>query len=125
MLPKNKIFILEKNDNLNTIILKQILETKFQVKHTGKPNIYADNLSHAAEDTFKNIIKGKFNQQPNSKNPLISLSDKEIELYAKLKNIKGEKRKQDKKIQNLFNKFIKKNQDLEINILKAQEQLNK
>ena len=124
MLPKDKVIQLKESKNLNTTVLKKILETKFQVKFTKAPNISSDNLSQIAEDTFQNILKGKFEgPQPEDK-PLYFLSDKEIELYAKLKSIKGEKRKQNKKIQTLFSKFLKKNQDLELNIIKALKQLS-
>ncbi len=123
LLPSDKIFTLKKSTSLNTILLKQILETKFQVKFSTKSNTSTNSLSSEAEDIFKNIIKGKFNYSPKA-SPLINLSDREIELYAKLKKIKGVKRKKNKKIQTLFKKFLSKNQDLEINILKAQNQLS-
>lgn len=124
MIAKNKNIILDKSQNLNTNVLKKILQTKFQVKQSTKPNLSSDNLSQITENIFKNILKGEFKKKLKTNNPFLYLSDKEIELYAKLKNIKGAKRKQDKKIQNLFNKFLKKNQDLELNILKAHSQLN-
>jgi len=123
LLPKDKIFTLKKATDLNTIILKQILETKFQVEFSNSPNTSTTNLSSEAENIFKNIIKGKFNYSPIV-SPLSNLTDKEIETYASLKNIKAPKRPQNKTIQNLFNKFLPKNQDLEINVLKAQSQLN-
>ena len=119
MLPKNKIITLKKSNDINTAVLKKIIETKFEVKSSTKPNLSSDNLSQTAEDIFKNILKGNFKKQIPKNAPLSQLSDKEIELYAKLKNIKGVKRKQDKKIQSLFDKFLKKNQDLELNIVKA------
>jgi len=123
-LPENKIIILKKSNDLNTAVLKNIIETKFKVKFGEKPNMSSENLSQFAEDVFKNILKGNF-KNPIPKNaPLSQLSDKEVELYAKLKNIKGAKRKQNKKIQKLFNKFLKKNQDLELNIVKAIGQIN-
>lgn len=124
MLPENKIFTLKKSDDINTAILQKILSTKFQVKQTTKPNTSSENLSKVAEDIFKNIIKGNFNYSTPKNAPLLNLTDKELGLYAKLKNIKGSPRKKDKKIQPLFDKFISKNQDLEINILKAQKQIN-
>ena len=131
MLPIDKIFTLKKNNDLNTLVLKQILKTKFQVKtssiiHHPSSIISSANLSQSAEDIFKNIIKGNFKDlSPITYHlsPLLYLSDREVELYAKLKNIKGPTRKQNKKIQTLFNKFLPKNQDLEINILKAQNQI--
>jgi len=123
MLPKTKIFTLKENNNLNTQVLKKILETKFQIKYSNKPNTSQGNLSQITEDAFKNITKGNFNNPEPKNAPLLYLSDKEIELYAKLKEIKGAKRKEDAKIQNLFEKFLSKNQDLEINILKAQNQI--
>jgi len=122
-LPKNKTITLKKNDSINTAVLKKIIETKFEVKFNNKPNISSDNLSQIAEDTFKEILEGKFNKQTPKNAPLSQLSDKELELYAKLTNVKGTKRKQDKKIQNLFEKFLKKNQDLELNIIKAIDQI--
>tara|TARA_Y100000310_G_C20140707_1_gene560142 strand:- start:1 stop:516 length:516 start_codon:yes stop_codon:yes gene_type:complete len=134
LLPKNRIIKLKKSNSLNTAVLKKVIEKKFKVKFTSKPDFSSDNLSQIAEDVFKNILQGKFNNQkpvqkpaPNTddklKKPLYFLSDKEIELYAKLTNIKGTKRKQNKKIQSLFEKFLKKNQDLEQNIVKAFSQL--
>ena len=134
MLPKGKTITLKKlpsgkegtcggANDLNTKVLKKIIETKFPVKFSTKPNLSSDNLSQSAEDIFKNILRGNYKgPSPNNK-PLYFLSDKEIELYAKLSNIKGTKRKQDKKIQTLFEKFLKKNQDLELNIVKAVGQL--
>ena len=116
MLPKNKTITLKNSNTLNTLVLKEILETKFEVKYDTNPNLSPDNLSQSAEEIFENIIKGNFNTKPKTNAPLIQLSDKEIELYAKLKNIKGTPRKQNKKIQTLFKK---------LNILKAQTQLDK
>ena len=124
LLPKSKIFTLKKTNDLNTQVLKKILQTKFETKFSTKPNTSSDNLSQITEDTFKNILKGNL-KTPIPKNaPLLHVSDKEIELYAKLKNTKVLKRKQNKKIQNLFQKFLTKNQDLELNILKARQQIN-
>jgi len=123
MLPRDRSITLKKSNDLNTNVLKKIIETKFPVKFSTKPNLSSENLSQAAEDIFKNILKGNY-KGPSPKNkPLYFLSDKEIELYAKLSSIKGAKRKQDKKIQTLFEKFLKKNQDLELNIVKAVGQL--
>jgi len=123
LLPKSKIITLKKSPDFNTVVLKKILEKKFQVKYSTKPNLSSANLSQITEDIFKNILKGNFNHKPNSNAPLQFISDKELELYAKLTNTKGTKRKQDKKIQSLFQKFLNKNQDLELNILKASNQL--
>jgi hypothetical protein len=123
MLPKHKIINLKKSQHLNTAVLKKILEKKFTVKFSSKSNLSSDNLSQSAENIFENILKGKFiGSKPDDK-PLNYLSDKEIELYAKLEKIKGTKRKSNKKIQNLFGKFLEKNQDLELNIVKAMSQI--
>ena len=134
MLPRDKIITLKplpqipkgtpSGVDLNTAVLKKVLEKKFQVKFNTKPNLSSDNLSQLAEDIFKKVLHGKFTELKQTNKPLQFLSDKEVELYAKLKNIQGSKRKQDKKIQTLFERFLKKNQDLELNILKAFNQLN-
>ena len=129
MLPKNKVITLKKNNSLNTTILKKIIETKFPVKlipttNNQQPTTNSDNLSQLAEDIFKNALKGNFKNTIPKNAPMSQLSDKEVELYAKLTNINGTKRKQDKKIQTLFDKFLKKNQDLELNIVKASKQIN-
>ena len=126
MLPKNRVIRIKKLNDLNTLVLKKILEKKFKVEFSSSSDFSSDNLSQVAEDTFKNIIKGDFKthfQEDKIKRPLYFLSDKEVELYTKLMNIKGTKRKQDKKIQLLFGKFLKKNQDLELNIVNALMQI--
>lgn len=126
MLPKNKIFTIKTSNDINTNILKRILETKFQVKYSNKPNTSSENSSDAAEQIFQNILQGKFTG-PKAKDkisrPLYFHSDKEIEVYVKLTNTKGTKPKRDKKIQDLFHKFLTKNQDLELNITKALGQI--
>jgi hypothetical protein len=122
MLPKDKTIVLKKSNDLNTAVLKKIIETKFEVKFGAKPNINSENLSDAAEDIFEKALKGDFKPKKKINSPLYYLSDKELELYAKLSDIKGTKRKQNSKIQNLFSKFLKKNQDLELNVVKASRQ---
>ncbi len=122
MLPKNNVIRLKKSDYLNTKVLKYVLSKKFKVKFSKKPDFSSCNLSQAAEDIFANILKAKF-EKPKISGPLYFLSDKEVELYAKLVGIKGKKRKKNKKIQKLFAKFLKKNPDLEHNIIKAAEQI--
>jgi len=124
LLPKDKIITLKDSKNLNTTVLKKVIEKKFKVNWSTKPNLLSDNLSQFAEDTFKEVLQGNFKKQIPRNVPLAQLSDKEVELYAKLSNIKGTKRKQDEKIQSLFDKFLKKNQDLELNVVKAIGQLN-
>ncbi len=122
--PKDKVFRIKKGEDINTAILKKILETKFEVKESTRPNISSENSSDIAEKTFEEILKGKFKKGKGKNNrPLYFHSDKEIKLYAKLTNTKGEEKKRNKKIQDLFRKFIDKNQDLELNILKAVEQI--
>ncbi len=120
LLPKN--IILKKSNDLNTKVLKSVLQKKFQVK-TGKPTLKSENLSDFAEEIFQNIIKGKFKFKIQ-KSPLMDLSDKEIQLYAKIKKIKGNIKKRNPRIQKLFRKFMKKNPDLEHNIVNAYYQLN-
>jgi hypothetical protein len=126
MLPKNKTFQIKKSNNLNTKILEHILKTKFQFKYTNQENISDENMSKLAEDIFNELINGKFiKHSPEKKpfKPLYFFSDKEIELYSELKNIKGKSRKKHQKTQDFFNKFLKKNPDLEISILNASNQL--
>lgn len=126
MLPKNKHITLKKSDDINTSVLKNVLEKKFKVNFSSKPNFSSLNLSQAAEDAFTNILKGNFTgpkPEDKIKQPLYFLSDKEIELYARLTNTKKTPRKKNQRIQALFQKFLKKNQDLEINIVKALSQI--
>jgi hypothetical protein len=126
MLPKNRVIHLKKSENLNTIVLKKILEKKFSVEFSKNPNFSSENLSQCAEEIFQNILKGNFSGlKPKDRlaRPLYFLSDREVELYAKLNNIKGTKRKKDEKIQALFEKFLEKNPDLEINIVRALGQI--
>lgn len=122
MLPKDKKIFLKKSDSLNTAVLKSILENKFTIKF-GEENLTPENLSEIAEKTFGNILNGNFTPAPPKANPLYFISDAELELYAKLKNIKGKQRKKDEKVRELFEKFMGKNPDLEINIVNALDQL--
>jgi len=114
---------IRKSGDLNTQVLKKVLEKKFITCYSSEPNISSDNLSQVAEDIFKNILKGKFSGPILEDKPLYYLSDKEVELYAKLTNIRGTKRKSVAKLQILFEKFLEKNQDLELNIVKALEKI--
>lgn len=127
MLPKDKIFKFVNFNNLNAKILKLIIEKKFVVEKSTKPNMNEDNLSVAAEDIFSKILEGKFSgQTPKDKSlsrPLYFHSDAEIEVYSNLLKITGKKMQRNKKIQELFNKFKDKNPDLEINVVKALAQI--
>lgn len=124
MLPKSKVVNLKKSSDINAKVLKHVIEKKFKIKFSANPDFSSENLSQAAEDTFKNILKGKFTGPKPDNKPLYFLSDKEIELYAKLRGVKGAKRKPDKKIQELFEKFLAKNPDLEHNVVGALAQLS-
>jgi hypothetical protein len=124
ILPEYRVIKIKKSNDINTKVLKEVIEKKFEVTLSSKPNISSDNLSDVAEQIFKNILNGKFEGPSPENKPLYYLSDKEVALYAKLNKIKGDNKKRDTKIQNLFSKFLKKNQDLEINIVKAISQLN-
>ena len=123
MLPSNRIIRLKDKKDLNTKVLKNVLEKKFPVKFANKGQVFlSENMSDFSEKIFKNILKGKFSKTrkvKKIKSPLFFLSDAETELYAKLCAIKAKKAKRDKKIQELFNRFIEKNPDLEHNIINA------
>jgi len=127
MLPKDKEIRIKKSSGLNTMVLVFVLQKKFQVKFTGKPNFSCENLSDVSEMVFSNVLKGKFlgakPKQGSLSLPLYYLSDKEIELYAKIKKISGKKSVRDKKVQTLFSRFFKKNPDLEHNIVNAFSQI--
>lgn len=121
MLPSDKLITLKKDSSLNTAVLKAIIEKKFPVKFSGKPNFSSNNLSIVAEKIFSNITKGDFSG-PKPKDtisrPLYFLSDNELELYARLKKIAFKQRKKDDKVQSLLKKFSK-NPDIEHNIISA------
>ena len=126
MLPKDRIFEIVKDGKTNTEILKQILEQKFQVNYSNKPNVSSENLSDCAERIFEFVIEGKFEgPSPEDKpfRPLYFHSDKEIEVYSKLKEIKYIKPKRNEEIQKLFSEFMDKNPDLELNIVKTLKQI--
>lgn len=124
ILPKDRIIKLKKSNSLNSNVLKEVLSKKFKVTTSDKEVISSDNLSIVAEQTMENILKGIFKSPSSKDKPLYYLSDKEIQLYAKLRGIKGKKRIENKKIKELFEKFTSKNPDLELNIIHATEKLN-
>jgi len=123
LLPSNREFILKKSENINTKVLIFVLKKNFSVKFSDKSNINDKNLSDFAEADFESVLNGKFGKKEKNKSPLGDLSDEEIELYAKLKKIKGKKAKRNQKIQDLFDKFRKKNPDLEHNVVNAWGQI--
>ncbi len=126
MLPRNKVFTLNAGNDLNTRILKKILESKFTVKFSKHPNSSSENLSDVSEGVFENLFEGKFKgAMPKDKvsRPLYYISDKEIAVYAECFGIKGKMSKRDEKVQSLFEKFLKTNQDLELNVVKALGQI--
>jgi hypothetical protein len=45
-------------------------------------------------------------------------------LYSSIVGLSGDKPKRNSRVQSLFDKFIVKNQDLELNILKAQGKID-
>jgi len=114
------------SESLNTKVLNHILEKKFSVKFSSKPLFSSENLSDVSEKNFLKVLDGKFKREKTAEKirPLYLNSDKEIQLYAKLKGIKGTSKKRDKRIQALFSKFIVKNPDLEHNIVNAFKQLS-
>lgn len=128
---KNREIVLKKDNGLNFSVLKYVLEKKFSVKSVNKKikNVFlCYNLSDVAEMIFLDVVDGRFDNNnlklENLKAPLCRLSDKEVELYARLVGIKGKLKKRDIKIKKLFDKFFDKNPDLEQNIVKAFEQFN-
>jgi len=121
MLPEDKVIRIKTEKSLNYNVLKNVLERKFKV--ISGDDFVLLNLSEIAEKIFGKILEGNFNFPDLNcrklKAPLYYLSDDEIELYARLRGIKGRKRKKNRKIRDLFEKFIKKNPDLEHNIINA------
>ncbi len=127
MLPESRKIVLKKSDDSNTVFLKHILEQKFPVSFSAKSQFSSNNLSDISEEIFNNLLNGKFEGPQNTKKeffPLYDISDKEIEVYASLVGLKGKKVKRDERIQELFERFMKKNPDLEHNIVNAMEQIN-
>ncbi len=128
MLPKDRIIKMKRGKDLNSAVLVNVLEKKFLVEFSKKEEFSSENLSEIAEEIFRNILEGKFDgprPEDEIKRPLYFCSDAEIELYAKLTGVKGDARKNDEKIRGLLDRFILRNQDLEINIIKALEQIRK
>lgn len=123
LLPSGREFVLKKLDSINTQVLIFVLKKNFSIKFGNKSNIDDKNLSDYAEGDFLSVLNGKFGKKEKIISPLSDLSDEEIILYAKLRRISGKKPKRNEKIQKLFEKFRKKNQDLEHNIVNAWGQI--
>lgn len=112
-------------EDLNTKVLNYVLATKLHVKFSAKPFFSYRNLSDISEDNFLKILDGKFKRKKKEINnmPLYFHSDKEIQLYAKLRKIEGKERVRNKRVRELFDKFMIKNPDIEHNVVNAFEQL--
>jgi hypothetical protein len=111
---------------LNTRVLNFILSKKFKTAPSKKPSFDSKNLSDLSEKIFSRVLRGKIDdviQKEIVAFPLCFLSDREIELYAQLNSLDGIRKKRNKRIQELFSRFVAKNPDLEHNILNAQRQI--
>lgn len=123
LLPESREFVIKKSDNINTKVLIFVLKKSFSIKFGTRVNINDKSLSDYAESDFENVLNGKFEKKEKNPSPLEDLSDEEIILYAKLRKIIGKKKKRNTKIQKLFEKFRKKNPDLEHNVVNAWGQI--
>ncbi len=126
LLPEDRKIILKDDGFLNTVLLKFILEKKFKVDYGDVFNFVSDNLTDVAENAFKNVLAGNFDglkAKDKFCRPLYDLTDEELEKYGELLNLKGKKRERDEKIVELFEKFKKKNPDLDHNIVNAMAQV--
>ena len=119
---------LQKENSLNFIVLKNVLEKKFSVSVVASgSDVVSDNLSDVAESAFENVLDGNFDLlrlKPKNQ-PLYFLSDAEVSLYAKLSGLSGtvKNKKRNDHVQKLFATFMKKNPDLEHNVVNAMRQL--
>jgi hypothetical protein len=114
------ISIIKKTD-LNSKIINNII--KNLPKRTGK--LSSENL----DDISLGILNEMMNRDSKNLNrflpknqPLYFLSDKEIELYAKIKKISGKTKKlaaKEKKINDFIIKIEQKNPDIRQNIVNA------
>lgn len=126
MLPIDKKIILKEDGLLNTVVLKYILEKKFNVEYGLKYDFISNSLTDVSEGAFKNVLKGKFEGSKAKDTicrPLFDLLDDEIKKYAELVDLKGDIKKRDENVQKLFEKFKKKNPDLDHNIVNAMKQI--
>ncbi len=118
---------LKRENSLNFKVLKQILEKKFEVNVVAKGfDVCSDNLSDVAESAFEKVLDGNFNlskMKPENQ-PLYFLSDAEVILYSKLIGVKGKNNLRNTHVQKLFATFMKKNPDLEHNVVNAMRQLD-
>lgn len=122
-MPKNREFKIKNDKSLNANVVAYVLKKKFNVNFAEKTGINTTSLSQIAERIFFKILVGNFNNKIKNESPLYYLSDKEIELYARIKGISGKRSDKDDKISKLFNRFKQKNPDLEHNIINAFDQL--
>ena len=123
LLPKDRNIKMKKSEDIRFKVLYKILSQKFKITLSKEENTSIKNLSEIAEIALQNIINGKVKiPSPKEKNisfPLYYVSDKEIDLYAKLCSLKGKTRKPNKKVRSLMERFMEKNPDLELNIIKS------
>ncbi len=108
------------SDSLNARVINNII--KNIPKRKGK--ISEENLDDISIAVLNEMINGKANLSkffPENQ-PLYFLSDKEVELYAKIKGINGKIKKrvgEEEKINNFIKKIEVKNPDIRHNIIRA------
>ncbi len=108
-------------NSLNAKVINSII--KNLPKRKGK--ISEENLDDISLAVLNEMISGKAENLSKFlpvNQPLYFLSDKEVELYAKIKGIKGKIKKskeKEEKINNFIKKIEQKNPDIRHNIIKA------
>ncbi|OGJ21885.1 hypothetical protein A3K73_06720 [Candidatus Pacearchaeota archaeon RBG_13_36_9] len=123
-------------DSLNAKVINNII--KNLPKRKGK--ISEENLDDISVAVLSELMHGKAENLKKflpKNQPLYFLSDKEIELYAKIKKIKGikearkkmkkraeKKDRREEKINNFIKKIEEKNPDIRHNIIKALDVFN-
>lgn len=101
-------------------IIKDLPERKGKLSSENLDDISLGILNEVMHGKAENLKKFLPKNQP-----LYFLSDREIEIYARIKGIKGEiKKPKEEKINNFIKRIEEKNPDIRHNIIKALDALS-
>jgi hypothetical protein len=137
LIKKSNIIYYQKNSSLKSAVLENILKMiaeKGRIKLTNKKPFdkiaVPSNTDSTAEEIINSVINKKLTQEnyPKAKNiikPLYLMTDKEIQLYAKIKKLKYKKIKSPDKsnekllIANFINSLERSHPEIKNSIIKS------
>ncbi len=130
MIKKNDKIIISKKKDFRNIVMNHLLEKFFQDRLSKKGNTItiASTIDSETEEFLENLTENTFAKIQKKKNeirPIHLFRDKEILLYARLINLKFNKRKKkkEKNLSKFLDELEKKHPEIKWSVMKSYSKL--